>query len=321
MRFLIHFKWILLALMSVFGQFSHAEDIFNEKIVREITPKSPLVAGSTIGGYAIPPGENKWVYFNSTVTNATGAGDIVLGKASWLQWEGAELMARLNMTVNLNQGQSSSWNGTPCSPTHLVVVNKGSGRYDNCLTIDAVVHKVGTREVTMLSLKMTNTASNGRYYFVELMLNPALLGFRETAVVDWTPPLLKVKVERQEFIDRLTVWATNLQEASMKAFAYEKPQDAYAKVESWQTLLSVPSYLKDKNHSRAFISVANDLAYRSGFKAAAYANYGEGKTLWRASWGMQTQSDADARVLSDCEKARQSTMPACQLLLVPGNKG
>lgn len=321
MRFHTWLKLVFWALMSLVALPSFGEDIFVEKIVREIAPKSPLVAGTTIGGYAIPSGENRWVYSSSSTVNAGGAGDIVLGKASWLQWEGAELMARLNMTANLNQGQSASWSGSPCSPTHLVVVNKGAGQYDNCLTIDAVNHRVGTKEVTMLSLKLTNTASNGRYYFVELMLNPALLGFRQTAAVDWTPELLKVKAERKEFIDRLTVWATGFQEASMKAFGYEKPQDAYAKIESWQALLPVPQYLKDKKHSQAFVSVVNDLTYRDGFKAVAYSNYAEGKTLWRASWSMQTQSDADARVLRECEQARQSTMPACQLLVVLGNKG
>jgi len=48
---------------------------------------------------------------------------------------------------------------------------------------------------------------------------------------------LKVDAKKQEVLDRLTKWAELLQDASIQAFDFSKPQDVYAKIPLLGSLL------------------------------------------------------------------------------------
>lgn len=228
------------------------------------------------------------------------------------------MFARMGVTANLNQGGASrSWTGTPCSPGHWVTVNKNSGRDDHCMTIDPVSQKFGSKDVTFLYIKITNTAGSGRYYVIDLYLNPGLMGHTDTVVGHWTQAQLEQRPDRKEFAAQLTQWAEKLQDASMKAFDFSKPQDAFKDIASWRTLFAVAPELVNGKFTLQFSSALNDMKYRPGFKALAYTNYGEGRTRWNSAWAMETQLDANARALRECEQGRQSTAPACQLYPIP----
>jgi hypothetical protein len=295
---------------------ANAGDFFQDGKPREIPFNTPLTESDTAGGYTLYPGEGKWLLEKAGTASTSGPGSIVLGTVTARQDEAGVLFARLYTVVNLNQGEGSSWSGSPCGPGHLVTKNKGQGRYDNCMTIDPYATTVGDKVVATLAIRITNTAGSGRYYTTNVYLNPALLGFRDTGVGDWSEEVIKSQPNKAAFIARLTTWAEKLQDASIKAFAFSKPQDTYKDVPSWRTLMPIPESLAQANHSWGFLSAVMDIQNKSGFKALAYSQWGEGKTRWGNAWGFTSQEGADKSALSNCENGRAPSAPACKLYVV-----
>lgn len=301
--------FILLAVSTT----SYAADIFEDGKARDIAFATPLQASDTLGGYALYPGEGKWLFEKTNSTQSTGPSTIVLGSVLAKQDEAGTLFARLYVTANLNQGEGRSWSGTPCGPEHLIARNKPRGREDNCMTIDPAVLAVGEKQVTMLSIRITNTAGSGRYYTTLLQLNPALLGFRDTGLGDWNAEYIKTQPFKQAFLAKLTAWAEKLQDATNVAFSYNKPQDAFKDVPSWRELLPVPEALAQQKHSWGFLSAAEDIKNKKGYSALAFSPQGDYKTRWGNAWAQGSQELADKVALANCENGRAPSSPVCTL--------
>lgn len=307
------YKAVLFAALALLGGSGQAADIFEEGKARDIPFRTPLQVGDTAGGYTLYPGEGKWEFEKATTSMASGAGAIPMGTMSAQQSEAGILFAKLFVTVNLSQGESRSWAGTPCGPGHLVMRNRGRGREDNCMTIDAVGVNVGDKPTTFLSIRLTNTGASGRYYTTVLQLNPALLGVRDTGVGDWNEEVVKSQPYKAAFIAKLTAWAEKLQDATNGAFAFSQPKDTFKDLPSWRTLLAVPEALAQAKHGWGFLSAAEDIQNKAGFKALAYSQSGENKTRWGNAWGYTSQEAADKVALTNCENGRAPTAPACKL--------
>lgn len=307
------YKAVLFAALAVLGSAGQAADLFEDGKAKEIPFRTPLQAGDTAGGYTLYPGEGKWQFEKASATTATGPGAIVLGSIIAKQDEAGTLFARLFATVNLTQGEGRSWSGSPCGPGHLVMRNKGRGREDNCMTIDPIAVSIGDKQVTMLSIRLTNTGNAGRYYTTTLQLNPALLGVRDTGVGDWNEEVVKSQPYKQAFVAKLGAWAEKLQDASIEAFGFSQPKDTFKNVPSWRTLLSVPESLGQEQHSWSFLSAAEDIKNKAGSKALAYSMQGEGKTRWGNAWAQTSQEVADKLALANCENGRAPSSPVCKL--------
>lgn len=220
-------------------QTAGAEDLFIDAQPREIAQGTVLAPDTTIGGYAIYPGEGKWVFLGSKSHVLTGPATAWHGSATLVNVEAGGLSAIMNLYADIRSaGTSASWRSAPCNPGPLVVVNKQNGRFDNCMTIDAIKVNINQRDTTMLQVKVTLNGTNARYYSQTLLLNPDQFGFKGTVPGDWAESARANQPAMQAFMERLRLWAIRLHDASAVAFGSGKPADAFREVESWRILSS-----------------------------------------------------------------------------------
>lgn len=306
-------KILGISVLALGGQVG-AADLFVDGKLRDIGARTKWTADDTQGGYAIYPGDSKWEFFTGSVLGTSGPDSIILGRSSWGQYEGGNLFARLDLTVNLNNGATTrSWGGTPCAPGHLIAVNKPRGREDNCMTVDALSNKVGNADVTLLKIKITNTAGAGRYYVMDLLLNPQLLGHMDTAPVDWSAEQLALRPDRKEFLARVGAWAERLQIATNVAFGNDKPQDAFKDMPSFKTLMPVSDDLAQRKYSQYFLSALEDLKFRKSFKAMAMSTHSDGRMRWNRYWNKETQVEADQSAMQACNRDKPASYSECKL--------
>ncbi|APW41550.1 hypothetical protein [Rhodoferax saidenbachensis] len=304
--------WCIAAVLALNLTQGMAGELFPDGKLRPILLGDAIPAAETMGGYPIFAGDGKWTFVRGS--DSTSSRGTKLASLQMSQFESGVLFATQIVDVAVSTGDGAFWNGSPCTPTgHLVMRNKGFGREDHCLTIDPVSHAVGPTMVTMLSIKLTNTGSTSRLYNITLLLNPDLLGIRSTGVGDWTPETLKAQPRKQAFMDKLTAWAESLQAASIKAMDYSKPQDVFAQIPSFRTLLPVSAANADQKYSIGFLSGLEDLKWRPNFKAIAYSQLGDYRTTWKSAWNYPSQPEADKKALDNCESGRPAAAPPCKL--------
>lgn len=235
---------ILTGVLCGFGatsQSAFAEDWFDGIKPREVAADTPYPANSTIGGYAVYQGDGHWRVLSNKVGKPNSFG-VSYGTLALLRYDEDTFAAEMATTVNLNQSAQDFFLTTSfCAGPHLVKVelisilgNQGTG--ENCLTIDPYVGTVGNKRITTLATVITNTQSAARFYQIEILLNPAVLGFPDTVASDWTTSALAANPERKQLLDRMTAWAKHLQGAVKDAIAFRKPADAFNAVPSWRAL-------------------------------------------------------------------------------------
>lgn len=217
----------------------HAADLFPEENLRDIKAGDFIAALDTVGGYPVFQNDGNWKYTSGKAyTSDGGSNTVKMGTVQLEYFRTGYLLARQNIAVNTASGFNSYWGGSPCSPNHLVVRDKGRGKQDNCLTIDPLTVTMGTTPVTFLNILLTNAGSSGRYYRINLSINADLLGVRGSGVGDWTLDELKAKPYKKEAIDKLTAWAEQVQDASIKAIAYARYEDYKG---AWSFVTGQPS--------------------------------------------------------------------------------
>ncbi len=302
----------VLAIASLlFGASALAADLFQEGKLRPINAGDAISATDTIGGYPIFQDDGRWVFVSGRESTSTGgSASIKMGTILLDYKQGSYLLARQSITATVDAGGSNNaWTGTPCSPAHLYLRNLGKGMQDNCMTIDPRIINLGATPTVFLMIALTNTGSNGRYYQLYLYVNADLLGVRNTGLGDWTTEELKSKPYKQAAFDRLVKWAEPLQDGSIKAFDYSKPQDVYAQQPSLMTLLPVPEYLLGKKRAISFLSAVEHVKNQPNFKSIAYSHLGDYKGYWSFVTGQSSQEVADAAALANCEENRKKNKP------------
>lgn len=307
-------KLVLIAsALAFFAANIFAADLFEDGKLRPIKSGDLIQATDTIGGYPIYQDDGRWKFVSGR--NATGTplvGSILLDYAP-----NNSLLARQSLITSMDAGGSfNSWSGSPCSPDHFIVRNKGRGRQDNCMTIDPSTVNLGTTPTVFLNVVLTNSGSNSRLYKLSLYVNADLLGIRNSSLGDWTKEELDSKPYKKQAIDRLTTWAEQLQDASIKAFDFSKPQDVYAKIPPLVTLLPVSEDLAGQKRSISFLTAVEHLRHQSGFGAIAYSRYEDYRGIDRFVSGLASQELADAAALENCEVARKRLRPeapTCEL--------
>jgi hypothetical protein len=307
-------KWCIAAVLALNLTHGMTGELFPDGKLRPIVLGDPIPAGDTIGGYPIFQGDGKWKFARSG--EAVSSLGTKTAAIRMTQFESGELFASQTVEVALGTGTGAYWNGSPCAPGHLVMRNKARGQEDHCLTIDPASHTVGKTPETVLAIKLTNTGSASRLYSITLLLNPDLLGFRSTGVADWSPEALKAQPHKQAFMDKLTVWAEGLLDASIKAMDYAKPQDVFAQIPSFRSLMPVPAAYADQKYSLGFVSSLEDMKWRPNFKAVAYSQVGDYNMRYGTASNHANQADADKKAMDKCKSLRPASAPPCKLLLL-----
>lgn len=300
--------------LAFFACGAMAADLFVDGAVRPMKLGDKIEATDTIGGFSFYLGDGNFKFEKANGYQSTGGtGPIPMGSLAMTEFLGGKLFLGQRISSTLGTGGGTGWSGTPCSPAHLVRIDKGRGREDHCLTIDPVSVNVGNQPTTMLSVKVTNSAG-GRYVFSNLEINPDLLGIRNTGVGDWTEEAISAQPYKAQFMDRLKAWSEKLLIASIRAFDYSQPSDAYKDVPSVRTLLpAIDGFPADK-FSLSFLSALEDFKRRPEPKALAYTLTSPTSTPHGWSWGVASQELANKTALEGCEKWRKPEAPACVLV-------
>jgi hypothetical protein len=289
---------------------AYAADLFPDGNLREIKAGEYLQVTDTVGGYPIVLNDGNWKFVTGKGSTSGGNADSV--KMAYVLMDFAPvggLLARQSLSVTTASGNGAYWSGSPCAPGHLVIRNKGRGRQDNCMTIDTQTVNLGATPTTFFNIALTNSGSAGRYYRINLILNAEILGFRGTSIGDWTEEEVKAAPYKKEAIDKLTGWAELIQDGSIKAFDFSKPQDVYTNVPSLMTLLPVPEDLVGQKRSLSFVSSVEHLRHVNSIKSIAYARYEDFKGAWGSVVDQPSQEAADLAALAKCENTRTTNRP------------
>lgn len=290
---------------------AQAEELAPDGKLKALKQGDVISAGDTIGGYPIFTGGAKWTFFRggiSTSSRGTPMANLTLSYS-----EGSTPIALQFIDAAIASNDGGFWTGSPCSGEHLVVVNKGRGREDHCLTISPGSFQLASGNLTVLNIRITNTASNSRLYNVTLQFRPDAFGWRGSNTGDWTKEAVAAQPMRAEFVARLTAWAEKLLDANMRAIDFSKPQNVYDNIPSALTLLPTYEKFAHKRYSLGFLSMIEDVRHRTGYKALAFSHYGDYKTRSGSYWGAESQEDANMKAIAKCEDGRPTTAPVCTL--------
>jgi hypothetical protein len=288
-------------------------ELFDGGKPRAMKLADPIGTMDTVGGYSFYQGEGKWRMDDLKVSGTTGAGNIQIGNVRMVQREGPAIFAIQGVATNLNEsGDSRSWSGSPCSPGHLAIINQGRGREDRCMTVDVDELNAGGKPLTFIYIKITVTGSSGRYFASSLGINPELLGFKGTTKADWSEVSLNSSPYKKAFVGKVAEFGEKLLASSIRAANFDKPNDAFAGIPSWRTLMPVPVAIDGQKFSLEFISAAEDLKNRNGYAAIAYSAYSAPPGNL-ARWSTTTQEDADAGAFAACNKDLPAGTKTCKI--------
>jgi hypothetical protein len=225
--------------MAVIASYSaNATDLFEKAKPANFSRRDPVTSSTTIGGYPIYKGDERWIYFSGEVQESGGRADsIPLGTATMLHVEDNRLIAAQSITANLsNNTNAAYWSGSPCAGTHLLTLNKGVGRNDSCLTIDPLAIDIDGVKNIFIAFKIMSSTSSGRIYKVDFMLNVAFLGFDKTTITDWTPTATASDPAKSQLMTRLGAWSEKYLDATKNVLDYSRPADTFDKVPNFKSL-------------------------------------------------------------------------------------
>lgn len=225
------------------GQQALADDLFADGKPRDIKDGALIVPDTTIGGYALFPADNNWQMQAMEVSNTNSMG-VRYGTAQLYRPLDRKYFADMIVTVNLNQSSRGFFLANDyCSGPHLVKVDKvvtsvGEGSWDNCLTIDPTVLTIAGKPVNAVVINIRNAQSGSRLYHLRLRFDPTVLGVTQPLPKSLDDKAFVENPALRVFVDRLTAWARQLQDATNVAVRYSKPADAFATMPSWWDLRS-----------------------------------------------------------------------------------
>ncbi|APW41982.1 hypothetical protein [Rhodoferax saidenbachensis] len=295
-----------------------AGELLKDGKIEGLEKGAAVAPSSTLSGYPMYGGGGGWTFLRSSTGEAGALGNAEPVKTASLDVEQIEpdgsWFAIMFLRVNASTvGTAQYTTGSPCKGNFTYVVDKSVRTDDNCQALKASSYKSGTSERVYLSLLFTHTASAGRRIFMELRLNPELLGFRGTTTDSWSAESVAQNPARQKFIERLKQFGTKLQEANQSAIRFDKPKDAYAGVPSYRTLMDVSEDLADGTFSQQFIGAVESVRYAPGYKAIAYSKWGGNRISWNSVDEEESEAVAASKALENCTKNKRTEGTPCVL--------
>jgi hypothetical protein len=291
-----------------------AADLYPDGVLREMARGHRIEAGDTMAGYPIFPGHDGWFFEDAKSDLAIGPNVVRMATVRMTTLAGNTIVAVHNMSANLAPAFSNAgWSGGPCRLPHNYLKTGRNGTAETCLFIDVVNINLGNRAVLFFMISANQAGLRGSYLHTVVGLNGELFGFRDMGPGDWNEAALKANPRRKAFLDRLTQWALQYEQAVDKAFRKEPGVDAYAGLPSFMTLAPVIEDLRDETHSLSFLGAVADLSNKPDHSAIAYTPTGKGQTRWGNAWAQPTPADAADRALAACERDRPSSAPPCKV--------
>lgn len=235
MKHWIRASVVLLALVA---HMAGAEELFPNGNPGKIAQYSELPSGSTAGGYPLYTGGRTWYLMEHKADNNNL--DVRILSTALSSPKDGDFFTEMYVTTSMGVARTEGYfSADLCSPssTHLFMLNKASGRIDNCLTINPQVAKLQSGEITLFVVRVRNSQSSWRLYDLTMVLNPAKLGFPATTAADWSAGAIAADPKKKQSFDKIVAWAKQLQDGVNKAIAFSKPQDAFDGVAPIQTLL------------------------------------------------------------------------------------
>jgi hypothetical protein len=222
-----------------------SDDLFDGHKLRKIEPGEVVKTNDTLAGYPIYQGASKWRYVGSNQASSGGSADTVpMGSIEMIHVEDGKLVASQFVSASFANNNARGWNGQPCSTGHLIILNKGGGFNDNCLTVDPISVPANGKQMVLLHVKVTSSASSGRLYVVDLLLNQEFLGVEKASEGDWKSAISQNRSDLTAILANVAAWGEKLQDASNKLMSYDKPQDVFDSVPSYSTLFSPSGAMK-----------------------------------------------------------------------------
>lgn len=236
------FLTLFLTFLSIQVQ---AAEFFKDRTPLPFEKGALMERWSTIGGYSIYTGGEQWRILDVQSHNGRASGDadsISRGTVTLVHMDSNGLFqAAMWVTTNLTYtGKDQFVTGSPCAGEHIVAINKGRGREDNCMTIDTVGVPDGQKDITLFDIRIVNFKSSGRSYVLMIRIADNALNFSNTTPADWSASGQEASPERKALVARMRSWAESLQDASIKALDFSKPQDAFDHIPSYKSLISSP---------------------------------------------------------------------------------
>ncbi|WP_342617562.1 hypothetical protein [Rhodoferax sp. GW822-FHT02A01] len=224
----------------------HATDIFASGKPVEMSVGAEVKPDFTVGGYSIYQGAGNWRLFKSESSTSSARGEATSVNLGWVSLfelvdPQTNAYVGMDMTVNLSSGGPNDyWTGNPCAGVHLAAVNKAQGQDDNCMTIDVKAGPTGSKGAENFIVRSTQSASSGRLFAIAIALPIRMLGLPDSSDANWTSAAVEADPAKAAVLNRVKEWAVQLQDASRKAIGFSKPQDAFAAVPSYRTLMKAP---------------------------------------------------------------------------------
>jgi hypothetical protein len=210
-------RWALVFGICAASSAAISGDLFVDGQPIQFKVGDRLVPGTTIGGYAIPPGDWHLTYLDTQLN--TQITPIRFGVAQLVELNGERLAALLVIRANLMQRDFLGFI-RQCGGEHLISHSLTTANGDSCVEVDSVNLGKQGADFPALKFSVRNSMSGGRIYVFDLIVPFEQLGIKGTTSVDWSIANAKLDASRVALLDRAKPWAKQLLVASNLAFGF-----------------------------------------------------------------------------------------------------
>jgi len=220
---IVIYKSILVLLASMqFTTVVNALDFVSGNQLNQLVSKGYKVqSNDTFGGYSIFAPDGDWTIYGTSMSQTTGGSGPL--KQPWVGLEryqnGKWVMAQ-SITLTIQQGFSSGWNGDPCGGEKIVKINFIRGSLDRCAVAVIKPIRIGGVQTDTLEILFIESNMGGRLYMSTFNIHYENLGLTHSTVTD----------KSSEFNRRLKEWMGKFLDATIKAAGYDKPAEAFKDV-------------------------------------------------------------------------------------------
>lgn len=195
----------------------------------------PLLADHVAGGRAIYRGGSSW-YINSAKVDKNNWG-IRFGRAELVTTLDGKFFAAMYLNTNLDTVlEDGYYTYDACQesdPTILLKIKKPAGNSDDCLKVRPFTPTGNANTNAMatgMRVDVMQTRSRHRLYSITMLVNLEPLGLAGSRIADWSKDAVEQDPKKKRFMEKVTLWASKLQEGVALAIDFKNPADAFKDV-------------------------------------------------------------------------------------------